>query len=453
MAFYQVRPREEGAGELFGKGLGAGFGESLQNQLGQFFQERQESREMDSLQKQIGGLSPEASLPDRLQAIMGAKASPETKKKFMEIMKLQGASEFAKKFREGKDIGEADLIEGMAMGYIDPGFAQAKIKELQSQKLLDKFFGEKTPGEQEAPLIPGEPKAAPSAMPINTSQPVKTSDQPPPATVPPVTKSGKGWEKYSDSDLTLWKAAGGPLASAADLELKRRDKAKLREFNTLKEDETKRRFGHKETAKYAEDVRAASENAREVKQAVNEITRLSKEGVTGLNFQNAFTKFLQKRGSFLAPAFTNKDAQSLISATKTLAGGFRSLFGSKPTQAEFFWYENILPYLLKDADTNIAAAQYFGKIADHNLKTQDISDEIVQENGGYRPIDLDTQVRKRIKPETDRLVKEGESLYKAAQKPESTKESVRMRDPAGNIRKVSGDDVEKAMQAGYQRIA
>jgi len=39
-------------------------------------------------------------------------------------------------------------------------------------------------------------------------------------------------------------------------------------------------------------------------------------------------------------------------------------------------------------------------------------DDIVAANGGYRPMDLDVQVRKRMKPEVDRLRIEGEKLYK-----------------------------------------
>lgn len=394
-----------------GVGFLQGIQQTLPQQLGQFLEKRKENREIDALQKQLEGLSPDASLTDRLQAIMSSKASEGTKQKYMELMKLQGATQFAQKFREGKDIGEADLIEGLALGYIPPGFAQEKIRELQSKKLFEQFFGE----DEESPNrpTPYEPNVE------LTGQPVSTLSEPPPPTVPKVTKSGKGWEKYNDSDLTLMKTAGGPLGSAADLELKRREKAREFEFKNLKEDEDKRQFGHKQTSTFAEELRKSSENAREVKQAVNEIVKLSKEGKTGPTLKNAFTKFLQSRGSFLAPAFINKDTQSVISATKTLAGGFRELFGSRPTQAEFFWYENILPDLLKDADTNIAAAEYLGKVADHKLRAQDIADEIVSKNQGYRPIDLDTQVRKRMKGELDNLIKEGEALHKAPKQEEA----------------------------------
>lgn len=146
MAFFQVLPKETGIAERFGEGFGQAFGGTLQDQIGQFFQEKKESKELERLQEQLKPLSPDATLGDRLQAVMMARASPKTKEKFMELMKLQGATDFAKKFREGEDVSEADLIEGMALGYIDPGYAQAKIRQLgelpkkeQSKKLAQLY--------------------------------------------------------------------------------------------------------------------------------------------------------------------------------------------------------------------------------------------------------------------------------------------------------------------------
>lgn len=130
MAFFQVLPKETGIAERFGEGFGQAFGGTLQERLGQFFQEKKETKELERLQEQLAPLSPDATLGDRLQAVMMARASPKTKEKFMDLMKLQGATDFAKKFREGKDVSEADLIEGMALGFIDPGYAQAKIRQL-----------------------------------------------------------------------------------------------------------------------------------------------------------------------------------------------------------------------------------------------------------------------------------------------------------------------------------
>jgi hypothetical protein len=130
MAFFQVLPKETGFAEKFGEGFGQAFGGTLQEQLGNFFEQKKETKELERLQEQLAPLSPDATLGDRLQAVMMARASPKTKEKFMELMKLQGATDFAKKFREGKDVSEADLIEGMALGYIDPGYAQAKIRQL-----------------------------------------------------------------------------------------------------------------------------------------------------------------------------------------------------------------------------------------------------------------------------------------------------------------------------------
>src|SRR5690554_5248060 len=431
MAFFQVLPKETGIAERFGEGFGQAFGGTLQDQIGKFFKEKKESREIENIQKKLAELSPDVDETTRLSTILASKASPEAKNILLELMKMQGAAKFAKQFASGKPPSLQQIIEGVSRGYIPPGIGQeltrSVVKDPLETAFFEEFFGKGDSllgGEEISPtgtvtdfveedeILPAPPLTSPKNDEIPT---IKTLDRPIPKKIPRNTKTGKGWEKYSDEDLTKWKAVGGKIGSAASAELSRRDKEKERKYRLQKDEQSKKEFGHKATSQYAEEIRKAAENAREVRQAVNEVIRLSNEGLTGLNLKNAFQKFLQSRKSFLTPAFVNKDAQSLLSASKSLAGGFKELFGSRPTQAEFFWYENILPDLLKDADTNIAAAQYFGKIADHRLRMQEIADEIVEENEGYRPLDLDRQVRKRLKAETDSLIKEGEKLYQQSQ--------------------------------------
>lgn len=143
MAFFAQVPAEQSIGSMFGQG----FSQTLPQQLDQFFEQKKETKDIERLQEQLASLSPDATLGDRLQAVMMARSSPKTKEKFMELMKLQGATDFAKKFREGEDVTEGDLIEGMALGYIDPGYAQAKIRQLgelpkkEQSKKLAKLYG------------------------------------------------------------------------------------------------------------------------------------------------------------------------------------------------------------------------------------------------------------------------------------------------------------------------
>lgn len=74
MAFFQVLPKETGFAERFGEGLGAGFGGTLKDQLGQFFQERKEQKALTSVQEALQNLSPEAPLSQKLQVLAQSPA-------------------------------------------------------------------------------------------------------------------------------------------------------------------------------------------------------------------------------------------------------------------------------------------------------------------------------------------------------------------------------------------
>ena len=449
-----ILPAPPTFGGQFGAGLGQGLAESLPEKLDQFITLKRTQREKNAIQTKLDKLGPEATLQDKMGVWLSSNLSPEDKKQGFEILKQEGATAFAKKFKD-KSYTASDVIEGTGLGYITPGLAPILMAPLMKDPTEQKFlkqllgmngdFDEAAPqGEEEisidteeqitepapqggqAPIGNVPIQAPPMSSGRNPTQSM-SSDKPMPKTVPRVTKSGKGgWSTYSDEDLTKFALLKGPIADSAKLELQRRDKVKERafkekEFSFKGEESTQKRkeFGHTSTAKYAEEVRESAKNSEEVQFAVEEVKRIANTGETGVNARNLFQEFLKGRNSFLANAFINKTQQGLISATKSLAGGFRELFGARPTQREFFWYENILPNILKDADTNIAAADYFGRVANNRIRTQEVMDDIVAANGGYRPMDLDVQVRKRMKPEVDKLRIEGEKLYKEQQKREA----------------------------------
>ena len=415
MAF--LLPAEQTAGGQFGAGLGAGLAQNLPDMLDKFITEKKLQKERTRVQGLFEEIGP-GKLQEKASILFTSKLSPEAQKQGLEILTKQGAIDFANKVRKGEDYSIADLIEGSSLGYIPPGLAQELARPLLQdplqKKFLEQFFGgEQAPEEieREAP----EEEVFKEKISINGKekpQEILSLEKPIPEKAPRVTKSGKGWAQYDDEDLTSLQFLGGDVGKGAKLELDRREKVRDTEFKKQDTVQKKREFGHKETSKYAESLRESSDNAREIIDAIKEIKRIAKTGVTGVTARNLLGSFLSSKKSFLTPAFIDQDRQSLISATKSLAGGFRELFGAKPTEREFFWYENILPNLLKDAGTNIKAAEYFGKVANYKMRSQEISDEIVAANDGYRPIDIDAQVRRRLKPELESLIKEGESISK-----------------------------------------
>jgi len=192
-----------------------------------------------------------------------------------------------------------------------------------------------------------------------------------------------------------------------------------------------REFEHKETSDYAKNLAENYSNAQEIKSATKEGRKAVRNKATGISPRNVMFKYLSDKKSPYAGLFQTKDTQAIISSTKALSGGFKKLFGGRPTEREFFWYENILPDLLKSGEVNEQIFDYFDRSADLMLKAQDEYDKIVKKNKGYRPIDIDVQVRDKLKPEIDKLISEGEQLSGY----------VLMRFPDGSVREVPKSEV------------
>lgn len=169
-------------------------------------------------------------------------------------------------------------------------------------------------------------------------------------------------------------------------------------------------FAHSSTQKYADELRESAANAEEIKFASGVMRNVLRSGKTGPTAQNMAYAYLTDIKSPMAGMFQSKEAGKFNVAMKTLASGFKKIMGAKPTEREFFWYENILPGLLKAAPTNEAILDYFEHLADLDIKSQEIADKIVEGNGGMRPIDLDSKVRKQMKPFLNEAINEGYSL-------------------------------------------
>lgn len=199
-------------------------------------------------------------------------------------------------------------------------------------------------------------------------------------------------------------AAGHPEIAKAFLEGPKAEERKVEAIQKEKQ------FAHKETEKFANETVDSSKNAEEIKFASNVVRNAIRSGKTGATAQNMAYAYLSDAKSPLAGMFQSKEAGKFNVAMKTLASGFKKIMGSKPTEREFFWYENILPGLLKGAPTNEAILDYFDHLADLDIKTQEIADRIVSENGGYRPIDIGERVRKEMKPYLNEAINEGYAL-------------------------------------------
>jgi hypothetical protein len=257
---------------------------------------------------------------------------------------------------------------------------------------------------------------------------------------------GSGMENISPEQLAQLSLLSPELGRSlqhsqemASREKREKEKAKVKEQQIGIQE---KQFAHKETADYGKNLATNFDSAQEVKHAVNDLRGALKKGATGAKARNFAFKYLSSKKNPIAGLFQNEDTQAVINAQKVFASGFKQIFGSKPTEREFFWYENILPDLLKSGEVNEKVADYFERSADLIIQAQAAYDDIVKKNKGFRPIDIDVQVREKLKPKADKLIEEGEKLSGY----------VLMRDPNGIVRSIPKSQVDKALAAGGVKI-
>lgn len=205
------------------------------------------------------------------------------------------------------------------------------------------------------------------------------------------------------------KAKAAAVMGEHDLSRVFSDEAKSQEKKEAAS-ESKRQFGHTKSEKYAEKLASDATQGEEMKYGIKLIKDAMKSGKSGPSSRNLAQKYLEHAKSPLADLFATPESGKFNVGMKTLAGGFKQIMGAKPTEREFFWYENILPSLLKNVETNEAIVDYFENVSDFSLKAQEAADQIIAENQGYRPIDLDVQVRDKMRPVFNDLINQGMGL-------------------------------------------
>jgi len=394
-------------GPNLGETLGMAAGTGLKGLLSNFLEERKQKKAQEKKQKQI-------------QSFL---ASPEAKSL--------------------SDV-EKSVFTGLGKGIYGETLAGKLFEELRKEKQDQDFFNmmKGVSGEQNIDTqqpdenIPSE--TAQKKTGLNKQQLMMLSAHPNPR-----------YSKFAETQL-------------ADIREKERN-----EYNAIRDETARKQWAHTQTSKFGEQISDSSERAKELIDATNQIEEALAKGTTGKKARNLAVAYLTKRQSPFASLFITPDMQKILSGAKVLlGGGLKEIVGARPTEREFFWINTILPDILKDLATNEESIRYFKYIAKYNLKRQEVYDEIINENEGYRPLNIQAEVNKRLKPDLDKLIDEGYKISEAAKNavekeqvgPTALKKvkqgTTLTKETAQNILNKAGGDKSKARklakQLGYE---
>lgn len=138
----------------------------------------------------------------------------------------------------------------------------------------------------------------------------------------------------------------------------------------------------------------------------------------------------------------NPVTQQQKSLTKELFDGIRNVFGGRILQAELQLWQEMIPSLTNSAEGQILLADTMKWLGKGKIAEKELKDQVIKENGGVPPYDLQSQVISRLGPELDKLAQEFKKAY----------QTVPMTNEKGQIADVPGLSLEEAKAAGWRAL-
>jgi len=205
---------------------------------------------------------------------------------------------------------------------------------------------------------------------------------------------------------------------------------------------------HKLSSDIAKKINEEGESSKKRIRAFNTMEKNIESGkIDPRNFKNFLANTLA--GSTLEGLLRNPESEEFKAATFNTYEGLKNVFGTRLSDADLKLASTKVPDITKTSEANKKIINFLKFFDQMNVEKQKISDEVMKENNGYRPIDFDQQVRERL---DSKFGDEAEKVTKEAAMSES-KGKLSSDDAFIFLQQANGDRKEAerlAREAGYE---
>lgn len=229
----------------------------------------------------------------------------------------------------------------------------------------------------------------------------------------PVSVLGEAGKQVSPVTKALPRLSEQQALKLAELQLKKEEMTKkeaqeLKKLEREKEKEKKaeQHIINKETQQLYDELNKEYKSALNNDKRLDRIEKLTKEGNLGIPIFNSLLKAVSKGimgvGLDLTSLMTT-DAQELEKLSTDFVREAKGIFGPRLTDADLSAFMRIIPTL---AQSNKGRMRVVHNMRLFNAATKvkkKAMDEIIKENGGVRPFNLDQLIEERSKEELDDL--------------------------------------------------
>lgn len=324
----------------------------------------------------------------------------------------QAIPSFAQSFlqnRQSKKIGEAaKQLTGHDISALPPEF-QAKFldqfaKQQAKQKLLESFLNKNIKPQAGEPL--SSPEADLDRSPMDLSS---------------LSSKERGALALVDPNLARLSLEEEKLAH--------------------KKSSEQQKLALQETKDYRDSLSSQSRGATELEPVLDQMERLISKGKLT---NPVIAKLADKFGlvGILDPSSQQFNALSV---------GFlkdaKNIFGSRVTNFDLQTYIDKIPRLAQTDQGKKVLIDNFRTLGEASKTRNKVKNQIIRENKGTPPFDLEEEVNRRASPELDKLSEKFNRSFLEASKSPSGK--IFMKSPDGIFGEVPPDRLQEALQKGY----
>jgi len=366
--------QEQGLGDLLGAGLGKGL-----NQLAQ-----QKMQQMQTRKGLEGLLGP--NMANQISQLPPDIAKQVIKQQLQNVQSQQRMNIFQQQYG------------GLQPG-VNPGLEAITA-------------GAQQPGQQQ----PGESATGLQSLQPGAQQP--GAQQPGPANV-------GGYVPGKQSSLAL--ALGVDPGKAMELEEKASSEQRKESVELRKERIAEQREIDKETLPYYDEVMKTYKGSKETERRIGRMEELTRKGDLD---SPQFSSLLDtvSKGIFgfgiNLDALRSPDSQEFKKLSVEFLKNAKNLFGPKVTQSEIEMFMQMVPTLQQSDKGKLRIINNMKAYADADKIKKTSMNQIIKENRGRRPLNLETLVEGRTEEQLDALAQQFKKGYNIEAEPKKEKSSV-----------------------------
>lgn len=236
-----------------------------------------------------------------------------------------------------------------------------------------------------------------------------------------------------------------------------RSKAQERKLQLQETQEVKKRnlAKYDEATTKLEGLKEQRMGLKQLESLSNEIGAAQRKGFFDRLFRTY--RFDPESGGFtrIGKATSTPQEERYIKLLADQTKNIKNDFGSRVTNLDLQVFMRRFPDLMMTAE---GRKEILGTLNDYNKAKQIYNKEMKRQikitKGKADPYELEEAVEKNIKPQIKEIKKRiaERGFSTKGQKLDAQGTTIQMRDPSGNIRRVSKEDVKKAKDAGYKLV-